>query len=450
MQSRIMIAGTNSGCGKTTITCAILKALINKGYKTASFKCGPDYIDPMFHKEVIGAHSRNLDAFMLSKNTVKYLLAKNSQNCDVSVLEGVMGLYDGVNNQVFASSNYISNITKTPVVLVVNCKGLSLSVAPIINGFTKFGTNNIKGVILNNIAKGSYSMYKNIIETHTKVQVLGFMPYIKEAVLESRHLGLVTAKEVGNLKEKIDILAKSAEENIDIAKLVEIAQNAPKLTYNAINIKKAFDVNIGVAKDKAFCFYYEDSLNLLKEMGAKLKYFSPLRAKSLPKGISGVILGGGYPEVYTKRLSANTSMLNSIRESAEKNMPIYAECGGFMYLCNSIEYKEKTYKMAEVINTNAKMTNKLQTFGYITLNAKEDSMLLKKGGKVNAHEFHYFACESNGDAFSALKPSGKEWQTGFATKTMYAGFPHIHLYSNLSLAKGFLQECTKYKNRGKN
>jgi cobyrinic acid a,c-diamide synthase len=283
--ARIMIAGTGSSCGKTTVTCVILKALVNRNIKTAAFKCGPDYIDPMFHTEIIGTSSRNLDTFLCGENAVKYLYSKNSKQADISVVEGVMGFYDGMGNDGSYSSYAMSKLTGTPVVLVVNGKGMSLSIVAMIKGYVDFMPNNIKGVIINDIYPGTYPMYKEMIEELTQLKVLGFLPSLPEAMIESRHLGLITAGEIENLHHKLNLLANSVEKYIELDSLLELAKTAQPLEYEpiditSINIKENMDYekqkagsstypstqsrnyccNIAVAKDEAFCFYYQHML----------------------------------------------------------------------------------------------------------------------------------------------------------------------------------------------
>ncbi len=445
--ARIMIAGTGSGCGKTTVTCGILNALVNRGVRTSAFKCGPDYIDPMFHTEITGIKSRNLDTFLLGDNNLKYLLNKNSVGNDISVIEGVMGFYDGLGNDGRHSSYSISRLTGTPVVLVVNPKGMALSIAAIINGFRDFmPENNIKGVIINSVSPGLYQMYKPMIEEKTGIRVLGFLPPMPEAVIESRHLGLVTAEEIKDIRKKLNIMAKNAEEFIDIDALMGLAQTAGAMEYNKVSVRKKYACNIAVAKDKAFCFYYEDSLELLREMGAELTYFSPLEDKSLPENIQGLILGGGYPELYAEKLSSNKTMLKSIKDTLSEGLPTYAECGGFMYLQQSISDKQNNkYPMTGVLDGNSTMCERLTRFGYTTLTAKEDNLFCKKGESINAHEFHYSDSNNNGNGFESVKPEGKrKWECIFASDTLFAGYPHIHFYGNTKFAESFLQKCCNF------
>lgn len=447
---RIMIAGTGSGCGKTTVTCGILKALVRNNHKVASFKCGPDYIDPMFHSKIIGTKSRNLDPFLCGDNTTKYLFARTGAEADFSIVEGVMGLYDGLGPKTTKySSCDLSLSTDTPTVLVVNPEGTYISVAAIVNGYLNFAPNNIKGIILNGTSEMMYNIYKDIIEDLCKVKVYGFLPKIPEAEICSRHLGLVTAEEIEDLELRLNLLADAVDKYIDIDGLLKLGQEAPPLEYEDINIEKQGTCTIAVAKDNAFCFYYEDSLKLLEEMGAELKYFSPLKGEALPKNIQGLYLGGGYPELYAKELSENKSILQAVKTAIESGLPTIAECGGFMYIQKSIKDKEgNEFEMANVIDSTSYLTNKLSRFGYTTLTALNNNLLFEKGEQVNAHEFHYSDSDLCGEDFLAVKPITKrKWHCIHGSSTMIAGYPHIHLWGNLKGAERFIKGCLQYREK---
>lgn len=440
--SRFMIAGTYSGCGKTTVTCSILKALKNRGLDIASFKCGPDYIDPMFHSEIIGTASRNIDFFLCGNQAVRYLFAKNSAGTEVSVVEGVMGFYDGMGGSSSENSSWdVSNKLGIPAVLVVNCKGASASIAAMVKGYLDFYENRIRAVILNHVSKPMYPAYKEMLEKRLGIRVAGYMPYEPAATLESRHLGLVTAQEIDALKHKIDRLAEIAEETIDIDCLLEIARDAESFPYEEIEIPKAADVKIAVARDKAFCFYYQDSLDLLEAMGAKLIYFSPLEDPLLPVEADGLIVGGGYPELYLDALGQNLEMIQSIRDGERSGMPIFAECGGFMYLGKSI----CSHPMTGIADLDFEMTGKLQNFGYIELTAKEKTALLGCGETAYAHEFHYSRNDSASGCLTAKKFSGKTWEAGYCRDQVFALYPHIHFWGNREMAGRFIKQCKAYQ-----
>ena len=442
---RIMLAGTSSGCGKTTVTCAVLQALVNRGMKVGAFKCGPDYIDPMFHSRIIGAKSANLDLHFFRENTLRYLLAKNAETQDVSIIEGVMGYYDGMGLTTTRASSYeVAKITASPVVLVVSAKGASLSVLATIQGFLSlYPDNNIKGVILNQCSEMTYGALAKVIEERLGIRAFGYLPKMADCALESRHLGLVTAAEVENLREKLQLMAQQAEKTIDLDGLLALSEEAEAVAYEPVELPRQEIIRIAVAKDNAFCFYYEDSLEAMTEMGAELIEFSPLNDEILPENIHGLYLGGGYPELYADKLSENHSMLASIRGALEKGLPCIAECGGFMYLTETIG----EFPMVGYLSGNCFDTGKLTRFGYVMLRAKEDNMLCKAGEEIPGHEFHHWDCTQPGNCFTATKSTGKSWDCAVATDTFYAGYPHFHFYANLSFAKGFYDACLKEKHR---
>jgi cobyrinic acid a,c-diamide synthase len=470
---RIVLGAMSSGSGKTLVTCGLLQALMNRQYKVASFKCGPDYIDPMFHSHIIGTKSRNLDSFFTDDNTLKFLLDKNSMDMDISVIEGVMGYYDGLSGITTKGSTYdIARITNSPVILIINGKGMSLSMVPAIKGFMDYKEDsNIVGVILNNMSPMFYETIKNKIEEELHLDVFGYVPKLEHLTIESRHLGLKSPEEVDGLKEKINELAKVLENTIEIDKIISAANNAKDIKYHEVkkaNIKEK--VRIGIAKDKAFSFYYEDNLDLLKSMGATLEFFSPLEDKCIPE-VDGLFIGGGYPELYAKKLSHNISMRDSIKKAINSGMPCIAECGGFMYLHSELEglevlvgnekvekkddlkevvgagnKKVKSYPMVGIIKGKAYKTERLQRFGYIELEAKKDSMIGKAGISFQAHEFHYFDSEIPGSDFVATKPINKRsYDCIHSSENLMAGFPHLYLYSNIEIAKNYIEACRKFR-----
>ena len=445
---RFMISATGSGCGKTTITCGILKALMNKGLKVAAFKSGPDYIDPMFHSKVIGAKSRNLDVFMLGKETVQFLAAKNASDVDVSVFEGAMGFYDGMGKTAEASAYDLACTCDVPVVLVVNGKGAALSIAAQIKGFKEFRQDShIAGAILNNVNPMSYAYYKDVIEAESGAKLLGYFPVLENCNFESRHLGLVTAEEIGDLQAIVDRLALQAEKSLDLDGLLEIANEAPALGYVPQNMEAVGKVKLAIAQDKAFCFYYQDALDLLSELGAELIPFSPIADKHLPE-CDGLILGGGYPELYAKQLAENTSLLSEIKTALANGLPCFAECGGFMYLLERYIDEGTTYNWVGAVAGETFMTKKLNRFGYINLTAQNDSVLCKAGETINGHEFHYSDSTNNGTGFLASKASGKgEWNCANVSETLYAGYPHIHLWGNPNFARNFVKSCLAFKTK---
>lgn len=439
---RILIAGTGSGCGKTTVVCAILQALKNRGLDVASFKCGPDYIDPMFHSEIIGTPSTNLDLYFAGKELARGLFLKHS--AELNVIEGVMGYYDGLSMQSTESSSWhMAQTLNAPAILIVNGRGMALSAAALVKGFqTMHSPSSIAGVILNRVSPMTYPQLKAVIEQECSVHVYGYMPTNEACSLESRHLGLVTAQEVSDLREKMQTLAAQAEKCIELDGLIDLMKAQPAMEAEAPVASKIANVRIAVAKDKAFCFYYRDNLELLEELGATLIPFSPLEDKELPE-CDGLYLGGGYPELYTGQLSQNKTMRESVRNAVQDGLPTIAECGGFMYLTDRIADAE----MTGVIHGDCGDMKKLVRFGYAEFSAAEESLLFEKGGSVRGHEFHHWDTTLPGEALTAKKPTGRGWKCAYATDTLYAGYPHLYLMSNPKLAERFIRKCDERKIR---
>lgn len=469
---RILIAGTNSGCGKTTIATGIMAALVKKGLKVQAFKTGPDYIDPMFHTFITGRNSRNLDAYMLSEDTLKHLFVKNSINSDISIIEGVMGLYDGFGGySQEASTAHVSGIIDAPVILVVNGEGMSLSIAALIKGYMDFNPAvKIQGVIINKIKNQShFLLLKEIIEQNVGIKALGYLLPMEEYNLKSRHLGLVPAVEMENLKKSMDILSEQISKTIDLDLLLKIAKDTGEITNKPIEINspylspnnqdisknKARKPRIAVAMDKAFNFYYKDNLDILESLGAEIEYFSPMNDKSLPNAIDGLYIGGGYPEVFTAELEGNYSMRQSIRSKLIEGLPAYAECGGLMYLSQSIENDNgQKFVMVGALSGESKMTNKLQRFGYVEVEAIEDSILADKGQKIRGHEFHYSVTDMEIDTEDKIKTCWKvvkrrkenketSWNCGYKINNLIAGYPHLHFWGNIDFAVKFIESCKK-------
>lgn len=450
--ARIMIAAPQSGSGKTLITCALLQALKEKNYYLESFKCGPDYIDPMFHKTVLGISSRNLDPFFTEDSITRMLLAKGQDSRDMAVIEGVMGLYDGLGGiREEASSYALAKATNTPIILTVNARGMGRSLLALLSGFLQYDTAHlIKGVILNQTPSSFASVLSKEIEETFHIPIVASFPVRDDVRIESRHLGLVMPYELEDIQSRLKIASQVLCENANIEQILEIAKSAPKLEYDVKrDIKQKLTektIRIGVARDEAFCFYYEDNLDLLKSLGAKLIFFSPLHDDTLPKDLDGILFGGGYPELYLKELEENESMRNSVKSAIENKMPSLAECGGFMYLHDTIfDSEKKPYKMAGVIHACCMKKERLVRFGYLTLNSKTDSFL-KKGETIRGHEFHYYDSEDNGECAIAKKPVGtRSWECVHAGSDHWWGFAHLSYYSNPKFAEKFAEACRSYK-----
>ena len=450
---RILLAAGSSGSGKTLITCGLLQALMERGVKTASFKCGPDYIDPMFHSRVIGTKSRNLDTFFTESEVTRYLLARTAKDCEIAVMEGVMGFYDGVAGTTTRASAYdLAKVTDTPVILIVNSRGMSVSLAAYVRGFMEYRKDShIRGVIFNQMSPMLYPRMKKLLEEELGVEVLGYVPKVEDCVIESRHLGLVLPDEIPELKERLHKLAGVLEKTLDIDRILKLAQKAPEISDTKPGAVSDFrlpePVRIGVAEDEAFCFFYEDNFELLKEMGAELIPFSPLKDGNFPDELDGLLLYGGYPELNGKKLEQNIPMRNRIREELKAGMPCMAECGGFMYLHEELEGMDgRFYRTVGVIPGRAYRTPKLSRFGYVTLTQKKPVFGREDFGEIPAHEFHCFDSESCGDDFHAAKPeSQRGWECIHGSDSMMAGFPHLYYYGNPEVPRAFLEKCLAYK-----
>lgn len=456
---RILIGAGSSGSGKTLITCGILQALLNRGLKVASFKCGPDYIDPMFHSRVLGTKSRNLDTFFTSEPVTRHLLEENARDADIAVMEGVMGLYDGVGGVTTQASAYeLSCMTRTPAVLVLDCRGMSVSIGAYVKGFLEYKKDNlIQGVILNRLSPMLYERVKNLLEKEMDVKVLGYVPKVSDCVIDSRHLGLVKPEEIPDFQERLKRLANILEKTLDLDGLLELAKSAddlPEVDLEQENPCFSWQLseplNLAVARDDAFCFFYEDNFRLLEKMGAKILYFSPLKDKEVPREANGLMLYGGYPELHARTLSKNKSMKKSIYQRITEGMPCIAECGGFMYLHESMEDMEgDAHKMVGVIPGGAYKTPKLNhRFGYINLSQGVEGVFGQEVGEIPAHEFHYFDSPNCGTDYLAKKPqSSRSWECMHSRNQLFVGFPHFHYYGNPQVAKAFLEKCLEYAHR---
>lgn len=459
---RILIGATGSGSGKTTITCALLEILKRQGKKVQAFKCGPDYIDPMFHRTVLGIPSKNLDTFFTGEKMTADLFMESVENVDISVMEGVMGLYDGLGGIWKEGSAYdLATVTDTPVILIVDAHGMGRSILPLIAGFLSYDTNHlIRGIILNRTSGAFFETIRPEIERSFPIAVLGYFPNQKDILLESRHLGLKRPEEVEKMAEMLAKTADMLEKTVDIDRLFAIAEGASELSDdNTLENGSSGDQKvvlretekkpmIAVSRDEAFCFYYEDNLKALQGAGAEIVFFSPLHDNSVPKEADGLLLLGGYPELYAKELSENKPMLADIRKKAKSAMPIVAECGGFMYLHRTMEDMEhRIYEMAGVVPGECFYTGKLVRFGYIELEEKKANFL-PKNVNIKGHEFHYFDSTANGDECVALKPvSEKKYDCIFDEKSCFVGFPHLYYPSAPQFAENFVKKAKNYADR---
>ncbi|WP_029231678.1 cobyrinate a,c-diamide synthase [Butyrivibrio sp. VCB2006] len=457
----VLIAAPGSDSGKTTITCALLQALKDRGLDTVSFKCGPDYIDPLFHKRVLGVDSRNLDTFFAGKEGVWNTAAKLGNR--YAVIEGVMGLYDGRSTDGIDGSGYeIAETLNAPIVLIVNASGTGRTIISIIKGMLLDDTEHlIKGVILNKISAGFYeslkpSLEKELSAMREDVKLLGCFPKNAGISIGSRHLGLMMPDEISDLQRMISDAASILEENADVDGIISIMEDG-KADQPIVNNKSSAvaggvdDLTLAVAYDEAFCFYYADNFDILRENGVKLQFFSPIHDEKLPDNIDGILLGGGYPENYLEQLSSNKSMLASIKEAINKDIPSLAECGGFMYLHNSITDTEgKTYDMAGVIDGECRYTGHLVRFGYMQIESAKDlnneALLYKSLVGMKGHEFHYYDSTFNGNSYIAGKPGkDKKWDCIVTCNNGVWGFPHFYYRSNPEFIKAFTEKMKLHR-----
>lgn len=438
---RVLIAAVGSGSGKTTITLGIMQALKERGLLVQGYKCGPDYIDPMYHTRLTKRPSINVDPFF-HKGQMDQLVLNYATGADIGILEGVMGFYDGQRSTTTASTFEVAQETKTPVILVLSVKGMANTVIPMIQGVLQYRENTIKAVILNQCSKGYYMQIKPRIEEECHIKVVGYLPEKKELRLSSRHLGLCMANEMENWKHYIQILAQQVQETLDLDTIIKIGRQASVLNDFSPTAKKQYPISMAVARDEAFCFYYEDNLQMLKQRGVTLKPFSPLTDQHLPKDIQAIYLGGGYPELFAGLLENNQSIRAEIKQWCQMGKPIIAECGGYMYLGESLEDKDGyEYQMCQAFSHKTKMSDRLNMhFGYVTVKAKTAKDCLFEE-PVKAHEFHYST--ESGDDFSCIvdKSSIRSWESGYVNQSQYAAYPHLSFRGNEAFLERFLERA---------
>lgn len=445
----LMIAAPASGSGKTVLTCALLAALKNRGLDPCAFKCGPDYIDPMFHRSALGVDSHNLDLFLSDEATVRGLYEHYGASHGSIVAEGAMGYYDGLGGSTHrASAFHVADTLDLPVLLAVRPRGASLTLAAQIKGLLSFRQpSHITGIFLNDCSPMLAKSLKPMLEGETGLPVLGFLPHMEEAVLKSRHLGLQTAGEIKDIAERIGRVARTLDETMDWDRLFTLFDAGPGRPTAPPTPPAPNRVPIAVARDEAFCFAYAETLDALREAGAELLFFSPLHDEKLPEGACGLYLPGGYPELYAAELAENESMRRSVKEAVSRGLPTVAECGGFLYLGQSLEGMDGTaHPMAGYLPGEGVRTPKLVRFGYSELNADTDSLLFRKGESVPVHEFHYWDSTQNGDSLTAVKPlTGRSWRCGFTDRRLYAAFPHLYFPGAPKMAARFVREATLYR-----
>ena len=444
----LMVSAPASGSGKTVLTCALLSALKHRGLDPCAFKCGPDYIDPMFHRSALGVDSRNLDLFLSGEDTVRALYRRCGGGRGAAVVEGAMGFYDGLGGTTDrASAWHAAHTLDLPVLLAVRPRGASLTLAAQIGGLLEFRTpSHIAGLFLTDCSPTLAKSLAPMLEGETGLPVLGHLPHMAEAVLESRHLGLHTAGEIGDLAARIGRAAQVLDEAMDWDRFFALFDRrpgweAPPLRHGAETVPLA------VARDEAFCFTYAETLDALRDAGAELVFFSPLRDEKLPENACGLYLPGGYPELYAVQLAENQSMRDSIKGAVAGRMPTAAECGGFLYLGQSLEGTDgRTWPMAGYLPGEGVKQDRLVRFGYANLSAPSDSLLFEAGEPVPVHEFHYWDSTRNGEDLTASKPlTGRSWTCGFVSDRLYAAFPHLYFAGRPELAERFVRAAKHYR-----
>ncbi|UOE57846.1 cobyrinate a,c-diamide synthase [Cytobacillus oceanisediminis] len=446
--NRFVLAGTGSGVGKTTFTIGIMRALMKRGLTVQGFKCGPDYIDPTYHTAVTKRPSRNIDSFMMSHDTVRAIVARASRDTDVSVIEGVMGFYDGkspLSNE--GSAAHISGITKSPVILIVNAASMARSAAAIVKGFQMLDeSSQIVGVIANQLgSKNHFDIVKSAIEQECGIPVIGYLPKGAVAKMPSRHLGLVPAIERGDLDSYFESLAEAIEETVDIDQLLELTKAQVLEVSSSIfdEQPERQEVHIAVARDAAFNFYYEENLELLRAHGATLHFFSPLDNEQVPERAQGLYIGGGFPEEFAEALANNEAAKLSIKTALERGLPTLAECGGFMYLTEEIvDRKGQAFPMIGMIPGRVRMQDKLGALGYREITGVPGNFLINEGEQAKGHEFHYSAYEGDHSTPAYFsKGRLRSQKEGYLTDNLVAGYTHFHFASNPQLVKNWLEAC---------
>ncbi|MBI9089665.1 MAG: cobyrinate a,c-diamide synthase [Desulfobacterium sp.] len=461
-----VIAGTGSGSGKTTLSLAVMAYLEQQGHTVAPFKVGPDFIDPGHHRALTGRNSRNLDSWMLSKAYNQGVFAQGCLPCgaDMAVVEGVMGLFDGYSGVSEAGSTaQMAKWLGLPVILVVDARSMARSAAAIVQGFENFDPDlNFAGVIFSKTGSPRHYAYlKEAVEATCKMPCLGHMPRNEKIVLPERHLGLVTSDEHGIPPDVVSELVSMVDRYTTIgalaATLPDLGIAPEKKGHPPVESQGRKRVRIAVARDKAFCFYYPENLEALEAAGAEIVRFSPLEDRVLPENIHGIYLGGGYPELFAKQLSDNQTLLREIRQKSRDAMPIYGECGGFMYLCNTLTAMDskESFEMAGCFPFSVSMSKRLRSLGYREIALAEDTLVGRKGEVLRGHEFHYSSLDDDGvppevkTVYAVSLRDGTRTATaGFQVENTLGSYLHIHFGSLATAAGRFADQCRDFRDRG--
>lgn len=447
MTPGLVIAGTHSGCGKTTVTLGLMAALVKRGYRIQGFKTGPDFIDPTFYRAITGREGENLDTWMVGQNQISRIYQEGAAGSEFTVIEGVMGLYDGASSTDEAGSTAeLAKILDLPVVLVIDARSMARSVAAVVKGFIELDPGlRFGGIILNRVGSDRhFKILKEAINSVTSVKVLGYLSKETSVTLPERHLGLVPYYEDTGLKKQLDYLADIIEANLDVTEILTIFRNPKTEPFKDAILPNpnTIGVRIGIARDQVFGFYYQDNLRMLQKYGAELVYFSLLKDYELPEGIRGLYLGGGYPELFAAQLEANSQLKTVIYEFINKGLPVYAECGGLMYLGKNIRTKDGVYKMIGALDIEVGMAEKRAALGYRKVTALTDNILFRKGQQACGHEFHYSEIVNSSETENAFL-TGQNRVIGFEKGKILASYVHLHFGSNPQIAKQFVLTCGK-------
>ena len=464
-----MIAALKSGSGKTTITCGLIRAMQRRGHSLAVMKCGPDYIDPMFHAQTLGVKTGNLDSYFLDRERLRGLLLRRTEDADFAVIEGVMGYYDGLGGTTTrASSAEAAEWTETPVLLVVDARGASVTLVPVLRGVLEADrTHRIGGLVLNRVSRSFYPTLKALLEEKLGIPVVGHLPEDKSLIVPSRHLGLCSPAELEDSRAWADRLADTLEETVDLDLVEKLAGTAGELKLNETEesagsagresgeiARRAFfcpepaacRVRVAVARDEAFSFVYKENEEMLENMGAEIVPFSPLHDGHFPDHVAGMILSGGYPELFAEELRRNRAMMEEVGAAVQSGMPTIAECGGFLYLQQDLTDKEgRVTPMCGVLSGHGYATDHLVRFGYCEARTRRDGLFGPAGTVMKGHEFHYYDTTDNGEGMDVRKPVGKRrWTAEVYSDTMAAGFPHFYYESSPQAVASFLWACRTY------
>ncbi len=450
----LIIAAPQSGSGKTTVSLGLMAALTRRGQRVAPFKTGPDFIDPGYHRLVTGRPSINLDGWLCPSAFVQSTFHHHATTADIALIEGAMGLFDGLGASTQEGSTaQIARLTGAAVLLVVNARGMAASAAALVAGFVRFDPAvRLAGVIFNNVGSARHGqlLAQALTEYCPQVPCLGTIPRDEGLVIPSRHLGLVTVEDNPLPPAFVERLADTMERHLDLAALEARAACEPTVIAGVPVVAAATGerVLLAVARDAAFCFLYEDNLRLLREAGAAVVFFSPLKDRALPEGCQGVYLPGGYPELYREELSANRPMLEAIRQAVNRGLPVYGECGGLVYLTGGVMAQDEDrllYPFAGIFPTRARMGQKRAALGYREVELTRDALVGREGGRLRGHEYHYSRLEEIaprvGTVYRMARP-GEDWRSeGFISGSCLASYVHLHFGSHLAIAPSLLAAC---------